>query len=55
MSEQYMIRYKEYDTVNNRLGSVIKTVTRFGSSQREVENRLYIQFQRCTIVDCRKI
>lgn len=50
--QQYLIKYKEFNKEFNRLEGVVRSITRAASSQREAENKAYIQFPRCFIVSC---
>lgn len=52
ITEEYTIKYKEFDKENNRDGCVVRTVTRAASSDKEARNKIAIAFPRCRIVAC---
>ena len=55
MRETYSIKVREFDQTNNRPVPAMKTVTRGGATQREVESKLQIEFPRCQIVSIYKL
>lgn len=55
MQTSYSVKVREFDQINNRPFPAMRTITRSGESQREVECRLQIEFPRCQIVSIYKL